>query len=68
MKVKVIIGPTSGIGLSPPMAAEIESALREWLDDNPNASIEHVAQTPLSSNSKVPGLTTGMLVVIFYHD
>jgi hypothetical protein len=52
---------------NPPEAAKIESALREWLNDNPNASIEHVAQTPISV-AGVYGETTTLLVTIFYRD
>jgi hypothetical protein len=49
------------------VGAEIERALREWLDDNPNASIEHVAQTPISPPGKY-GETERLLVTIFYRD
>jgi hypothetical protein len=69
MKVKVmeIESDFSTYG-RPQKIAKIESALREWLDDNPNASIEHVAQMPVASHSNAPGLTTSVLVTIFYRD
>jgi len=63
MKVEVIELLTRGGWL--PEAAEIESALREWLNDNPNAEIEHVVQTPLAGPY---GGTSSLLTTIFYHD
>jgi hypothetical protein len=43
----------------------VESTLREWLKDNPNAKIEHVVQTPLAD---LDGRTYSLLVTIFYRD
>jgi hypothetical protein len=48
-----------------PPAEQVESTLREWLKDNPNAEIEHVAQTPLAD---LDGRTYSLLMTIFYRD
>ena len=67
MKVKVLSiydEPYKGSYRVPP-AEQVESTLREWLKDNPNAKIEHVAQTPLAD---LDGRTYSLLVTIFYSD
>jgi hypothetical protein len=50
VKVKVLSiydEPYKGSYRVPP-AEQVESTLREWLKENPDAKIEHVAQTPLA--------------------
>jgi hypothetical protein len=67
VKVKVLSiydEPYKGSYRVPP-AEQVESTLREWLKDNPNAKIEHVAQTPLAD---LDGRTYSLLVTIFYRD
>jgi hypothetical protein len=67
MKVKVLSiydEPYKGSYRVPP-AERVESTLQEWLKNNPNAKIEHVAQTPLAD---LDGRTYSLLVTIFYHD
>ena len=67
MKVKVlsIYDPSYRRYSTPPPAEQVESMLQEWLSDNPNAKIEHVAQTPLAD---LDGRTYSLLVTIFYRD
>jgi hypothetical protein len=43
----------------------VEEQLQAWLNDNPNASIEHVVQTPLTG---FDGETRRLLVTIFYRE
>jgi hypothetical protein len=62
MKVKVIDTPVLFSSIEPD---EVEEKLQAWLDDNPNARIEHVAQTPLTG---FDGETRRLLVTIFYRD
>jgi len=67
VKVKVLSiydEPYKGSYRVPP-AEQVESTLREWLKDNPNAKIEHVVQTPLAD---LDGRTYSLLVTIFYRD
>jgi len=45
---------------------QVENPLQDWLNDNPNASIEHVAQTPIRLEQG--GRVTGLMVTIFYRD
>jgi hypothetical protein len=54
--------------MTPPEAEQVESVLQTWLNDNPNASIEHVTQTPVSDAHTNAGITTFLLVTIFYRD
>ena len=69
MKVKVMEIELDFSAYGRPQKIEkIESALRGWLEDNPNASIEHVAQIPVASQSNFAGVTTSMLVTLFYRD
>ena len=42
---------------------DVEEKLQAWLDDNPDARIEQVAQTPLTG---FDGETRRLLVTIFY--
>jgi len=65
MKVKVIEIGREDLGHSPEPEA-VENTLQDWLDDNPDASIEHVAQAPVSSEGY--GVTNRLLVTIFYRD
>ena len=67
MKVKVLSiydEPYKG-SYRVPSAVQVESTLREWLKDNPDAEIEHVVQTPLAD---LDGRTYSLLVTIFYRD
>ena len=67
MKVKVLSiydEPYKGSYRVPP-AEQVESTLQEWLQDNPNAKIEHVVQTPLADSY---GQTWSLLTTIFYRD
>ena len=41
-------------------AEDVESELQEWLDNNPNVSIEHLVQTLISEGH--------LLVTIYYRD
>jgi hypothetical protein len=54
-----------GAQLGLPAAEEVESTLQRWLNDTPNAKIEHVVQTALAG---ADGATYGLLVTIFYRD
>ena len=67
MKVKVlsIYDPSYRRYSTPPPAEQVQSMLQEWLNDNPNAEIEHVVQTPLAD---LDGRTYSLLVTIFYRD
>ena len=67
MKVKVlsIYDPSYRRYSTPPPAEQVESMLQEWLNDNPNAKIEHVVQTPLADSY---GQTWSLLTTIFYRD
>jgi hypothetical protein len=47
------------------LAEKVESVLQEWLNDNPNAQIEYVVQTPLAESN---GQTWSLLTTIFYRD
>jgi hypothetical protein len=62
MKVKVIDIPGLFSSVEPD---DVEEMLQAWLDDNPNARIEQVAQTPLTG---FDGETRRLLVTIFYRD
>jgi hypothetical protein len=62
MKVKVIITPVLFSRVEPD---DVEEQLQAWLEDNPNASIEQVAQTPLTG---FDGETRRLLVTIFYRE
>ena len=62
MKVKVIDIPGLFSSVEPD---DVEEKLRAWLNDNPNARIEQVAQTPLTG---FDGETRRLLVTIFYRD
>ena len=62
MKVKVIVTPMLFSRVEPD---DVEEQLQAWLDDNPNARIEQVAQTPLTG---FDGETRRLLVTIFYRD
>jgi hypothetical protein len=62
MKVKVIVTPVLITRVEPD---DVEEQLQAWLNDNPNARIEHVAQTPLTG---FDGETRRLLVTIFYRD
>jgi hypothetical protein len=62
MKTKVIDIPGLFSSVAPD---DVEEKLRAWLNDNPNARIEHVAQTPLTG---FDGETRRLLVTIFYRD
>ena len=65
MKVKVIEIGERTYDTSPESEA-VENALQDWLDDNPDASIEHLTQAPVSSEGY--GITNRLLVTIFYRD
>ena len=67
MKVKVFNFYRKGVGFwyAPP-ADEVESALQEWLDNNPDVKIEHVVQTPVGNGPE--GSTSNLLTTIFYRD
>ena len=67
MKVKVlsIYDPSYHRYSTPPPAEQVESMLQEWLNDNPNAKIEYVVQTPLADSY---GQTWSLLTTIFYRD
>jgi hypothetical protein len=62
VKVKVIVTPMLFSRVEPD---DVEEQLQAWLDDNPNARIEQVAQTPLTG---FDGETRRLLVTIFYRD
>ena len=62
MKVKVIVTPVLFSSVEPD---DVEEMLQAWLNDNPNARIEQVAQTPLTG---FDGETRRLLVTIFYRD
>jgi hypothetical protein len=62
MKVKVIVTPVLITKVEPD---DVEEQLQAWLNDNPNARIEQVAQTPLTG---FDGETRRLLVTIFYRD
>jgi hypothetical protein len=62
MKVKVIDTPMLFSRVEPD---DVEEMLQAWLNDNPNARIEQVAQTPLTG---FDGETRRLLVTIFYRD
>ena len=78
MKVEVIhiLGERELGTTASPEPEEVQSAIQEWLDENNNVSIEHVAVVPWShgsttSSGQIPGShfwTKGMLVMIFYRD
>jgi len=57
MKVKVLN--------SFPVRETLESTLQEWLNDKPNANIDHVVQTPLTD---AYGFVNSLLVTIFYRE
>ena len=65
MKVKVIRVRQERQSHYPEPEA-IENALQDWLNDNPDASIEHVAQTPIVSGQWV--YTEAVYVTIFYRE
>jgi hypothetical protein len=48
-----------------PSAETVERALQEWLNNNPNAKIEHVVPAPLAGDN---GHTSTLLMTIFYRD
>jgi hypothetical protein len=62
MKTKVIDIPGLFSSVEPD---DVEEKLQAWLNDNPNARIEQVAQTPLTG---FDGETRRLLVTIFYRD
>ena len=62
MKIKVMVTPVLFSRVEPD---DVEEKLQAWLDDNPNAGIEQVAQTPLTG---FDGETRRLLVTIFYRD
>jgi len=62
MKAKVIDIPALFSSVEPD---DVEEKLPAWLNDNPNAGIEQVAQTPLTG---FDGETRRLLVTIFYRD
>jgi hypothetical protein len=62
MKAKVIDIPALFSSVEPD---DVEEMLQAWLNDNPNAGIEQVAQTPLTG---FDGETRRLLVTIFYRD
>jgi hypothetical protein len=62
MKTKVIDIPVLFSSVEPD---DVEEKLQAWLNDNPNAGIEHVAQTPLTG---FDGETRRLLVTVFYSD
>jgi len=62
VKVKVIVTPVLFSSVEPD---DVEEMLQAWLNDNPNARIEQVAQTPLTG---FDGETRRLLVTIFYRD
>jgi hypothetical protein len=62
MKVKVIVTPVLFSSVEPD---DVEEMLQAWLNDNPNARIEQVAQTPLTG---FDGETRRLLVTIFYRE
>jgi hypothetical protein len=62
MKTKVIDIPVLFSSVEPD---DVEEMLQAWLNDNPNARIEQVAQTPLTG---FDGETRRLLVTIFYRD
>jgi hypothetical protein len=62
MKVKVIDIPALFSRVEPD---DVEEMLQAWLNDNPNARIEQVAQTPLTG---FDGETRRLLMTIFYRD
>jgi hypothetical protein len=45
-------------------ADHVRPKLQQWLSNNPNASIEHVVQTPIAEN----GTVGHIIVTIFYRD
>jgi hypothetical protein len=61
VKVKVIDAPVLFSRVEPD---DVEGKLQAWLDDNPDAGIEHVAQTPLTGFDE----TRRLLVTIFYRE
>ena len=62
MKVKVMVTPVLFSRVEPD---DVEEMLQAWLNDNPNARIEQVAQTPLTG---FDGETRRLLMTIFYRD
>jgi hypothetical protein len=62
VKVKVIVTPVLFSSVEPD---DVEEMLQAWLNDNPDARIEQVAQTSLTG---FDGETRRLLVTIFYHD
>ena len=46
------------------LATNVESEVQAWLNDNPHASIEHVAQPPVAVSEG----TLSLLVTLFYRD
>jgi hypothetical protein len=62
MKTKVIDIPVLFSSVEPDA---VEEQLQAGLNDNPNARIEQVAQTPLTG---FDGETRRLLVTIFYRD
>ena len=78
MKVKVIyiLGERDLGTTSSPDPEVVQSAIQEWLDENNDASIEHVTVVPwshgsTSSSGQIAGShfwTKGVLVTIFYRD
>ena len=67
MKVKVIkIRAEHRSDYPYPEPEAVENALQDWLNDNPGAKIEHVAQASVSSHGY--GITNRLLVTIFYRD
>ena len=51
-----------------PEAKTVENAIQKWLNDSPNVSIEHVAQTPIVQDVGGSVVTSYVLVTIFYRD
>lgn len=47
-----------------PEPEAVKNALRAWLDDKPDASIEHVMRAPVSSEGY--SVTNRLLMAIFY--
>jgi hypothetical protein len=62
MEVKVIDTPVLFSRVEPD---DVEEQLQAWLNDNPNAKIEQVAQTPLTGFDEE---TRRLLMTIFYRD
>jgi hypothetical protein len=75
MKVKVIkIRAEQRSDYPYPEPEAVENVLHDWLNDNPNASIEHVALTPVEHVAEAPYYGSRqvsvrtLIVTIFYRD